>query len=159
MYNDCHDAWIAEQKDGVYPIYMNNEMDKIVYTMCLGHKTVVQKTDPDSLNKRTYFTRNMKQYVNGFGFTSRELFLGLDAMVYLNKKGNDELSVIATMSNGTKFSTKFKKFQLEEKYHDDQPYVYLLTGAYAGKYPKNYDSSKDRYFIKNIENDNFVFYY
>ena len=87
IYQDCEKVWGNAQKDGVYPIYANSERTKIKYTTCVKGKTLIQKTNPDAMNRRRYFKRNMRQYEEGFGFNAREMFIGLETIHYLNGMG------------------------------------------------------------------------
>ena len=73
------------------------------YTLCIDGKTLVQSTNPNVGNKRSYFTRTMTQYEKGFGYTSREIFVGLKSLYYLNRLGNVEIFL-----NANSWDTLFK---------------------------------------------------
>ena len=130
--------------------------------MCVENKTLVQQTDPLANNKPSYFKRNMKEYIDGFGFTNRELFLGLDTFYALNKRGNDEIFLTATMSNGTKFSTTFPNFQLEKEILDSYIYYknhhnFINTCSKRDRLKYQYPNLTSRYVIKSVENNQFFF--
>ena len=162
-YKDCNDVWNAGESDGIYPIYPNNESSQLSFTTCIGNKTLVQKTDPDSGNKQEYFYRNMKDYISGFGRNQREMFIGLDTIYHLNQIGNTELTLIATMTNGTIIRTTFSNFQITKKVVDNYAYSYFTdvpSRFFPIKNDEHYRNSTENYSITSIENsDNFIFIY
>ena len=50
----------------------------------------------------------MEEYINGFGSTSRDYFIGLDTMFHLVNVGNNVLTLKATTHNGSKLEINFK---------------------------------------------------
>ena len=50
----------------------------------------------------------MQQYTNGFGFSNREIFLGLDTIFHLNQKGNDKIVL-----EDTSLPTKMKEVMIK----------------------------------------------
>lgn len=149
IYKDCHDVWANKQKDGVYPIFADNQTENIKYTTCIKGKTLIQKTSPEAMNRNYYFKRNIDQYAKGFGFTNREYFIGLETLYHLNSIGNDEIILDATMHNGTSFSTTFTRFELQKEVFDDTPYL-------DDYYGPRYLNRTFKYVIKSIQNSRYI---
>ena len=162
-YKDCNDVWNAGEPDGLYPIYPNNESSQFFFTTCVGNMTLVQKTDPNSGNKQEYFNRIMKDYISGFGRNQGEMFIGLDIIYHLNQIGNTELTLIATMTNGSIVRTTFSNFQITKKVVDNYAYSYFTdvpSRFFPIKNDEHYRNSTENYSITSIENsDNFIFIY
>ena len=93
IYSDCQDVFDKVGVNGVYEI-MGEEFtqDQLwresapKFTFCQDGLTLIQKTDPKSGNHPYYFERSLEPYKKGFGETSREYWIGLDQMVFLNQK-------------------------------------------------------------------------
>ena len=70
-------------------------------------------------NSRNYFERGNKEYVEGFGFVEKEIFLGLKNILKLNKNNNTILEIEATKDDGSKVFATFDQFILLEEAVDD----------------------------------------
>ena len=83
---------------------------------------MIQKTDPNLDNSLYYFDQPNAQYMKGFGFSKKELWLGLQNIQSLNAKGNTILRIEATMNNGTNFWIEYDNFRLSQMEYDNYSY-------------------------------------
>ena len=60
----------------------------------------------------TSFHRAWTEYVDGFGDLNKEFWFGLNAMHCLTSKGNWELHIDFTMTNGTKLFMHYNHFRV-----------------------------------------------
>jgi hypothetical protein len=123
-YADCSEVYLAKKENGIYET--QSEKGPPRFTYCHSGLTLVQKLDPESGNHPFYFERSLKSYQDGFGITSREYWIGLQYMVYLNEKRNNTfLRVEGTFHNGTKFWVEYRNFSIKESGFDDTKYQLL----------------------------------
>ena len=119
QYKDCYEIRQDNKPDGLYRLNLNNEQ---VYTYCRNGSTLIQKRSPITGNNRNYFDRGNNEYVDGFGFVEKEMFLGLKNILELNKNNNTILEIEATKDDGSKLFATFDQFILLEEGVDDITY-------------------------------------
>ena len=121
-------------------------------------KTLIQKTDPEKGNKRLFFQRPRNEYVNGFGSTSRDYFIGLDTIVNLIRLGNNVLTLQAVAHNGTRFDIEFKNVNIEKEILDIYPYFGTQYKNKTIRYSLSYDKPEHGFilvrpnYLKSMEN-------
>ena len=121
IYTDCHEVYQTGSTDpGLYEIA--SEYEKPRFTYCENGMTLIQKTNNESGNRNNYFKRSLKSYVDGFGLTSGEYWIGLRHVWALNKNNNDVLRVEGTFHNGSKFWVEYQNFHIEKKKLDETKY-------------------------------------
>ena len=121
IYTDCHEVYQTGSTDpGLYEIA--SEYEKPRFTYCENGMTLIQKTNNESGNRNNYFKRSLKSYVEGFGLTSGEYWIGLQHVWALNKNNNDLLRVEGTFHNGSKFWVEYQNFHIEKKKLDETKY-------------------------------------
>jgi len=98
------------KKDGFYTLTISN---KPVYSYCKNGSTLVQQRNPFSGNNMNYFERSLANYEEGFGFSEKEMFLGLKNIFELNKNNNTVLQIEATkQDDGSQILIEFDQFIL-----------------------------------------------
>ncbi|KAJ8033441.1 Tenascin-X [Holothuria leucospilota] len=116
---DCRevrDSCSSSLSSGVYLInpdgygepfeaYCDNDMDS-------GGWTVILRRFNDSLG----FDRNWRDYKKGFGFLSREFWLGHDKVSYLTNQATYELQINITFDNGTSCDLKYGTFRISDEF-------------------------------------------
>ena len=120
MYKDCHEINIIEnQKDGVYKLFIYG---KPVYTFCRNGSALIQQRSASSGNSKTYFHRGFNAYKDGFGFTEKEFFLGLNNILALTKRQNTVLKIEVVTQDGSKMFFEFGNFTIAENLFDNVTY-------------------------------------
>ena len=121
IYKDCQQVFEQGGANGVHEVKTRNDQAK--FTFCQDGLTLIQKTDPKAGNHPFYFKRSLEQYQNGFGETSREYWIGLDHMVFLNQELNKTLlRVEGTFHNGTEFWAEYGDFNMTTPVRDQFKY-------------------------------------
>ena len=120
-YQDCWEVMQKGESNGVYEIKLNHNEERM-YTLCKNAFTMIQKTDPDSGNRKFYFHQTAQRYKHGFGVTTREYWIGLEQLWRLNKIGNDVLRVEGTFHNGSNFWVEYDNFTIESTKFDNISY-------------------------------------
>ena len=121
IYNDCQEVFDLGGDNGIYELKTDQGSPK--FTFCRDGLILLQKTDPFAGNHPFYFERSLEQYQNGFGETSREYWIGLDQIVFLNQiQNNTFLRIEGTFHNGTKFWAEYYDFNITTPVRDNFKY-------------------------------------
>ena len=159
-YRDCGEIARLRLKNGVYSIWKDgqrNHSTKSIFTACEDGKTLIQKTDPDRGNKGLFFQRPRNEYINGFGYTSRDYFIGLDTIASLITVGNNVLTLQAVAHNGTRFEIRFDNVNIEKEILDIDPYFGTQYKNKTIRYGLSYDKPEHGFilvrpnYLKNME--------
>ena len=108
-YQDCSEVQMHKKDNGLYQITISGVTR---FVQCKGGATLIQARNPHGGNQAFFFDRSKDEYVEGFGFTSKEFWLGLDMMQKLNNLGNDILRIEGIMHNGSNVYVEFDAFQM-----------------------------------------------
>ena len=163
IYKDCDEIHKLNLTDGIYKIYNQKRSDEnndkeLKFTRCENGKTLIQQTNPDGGNKRLFFQRPMQEYINGFGSTSRDYFIGLETISYLINNGNSLLTLQATTHNGSNLEISFQNVQINKEIQDNYPYFGTQRKDKSIQYALRYDHPQHGYilirpnYMKSIEN-------
>lgn len=115
---DCqerYDQCEGQLSDGVYlikpdgfpepfEVYCNNSIDG-------GGWTVLQRRMDGSVD----FYRDWNDYKSGFGFLSREFWLGNDKISHLTNQNNYELRIDLISQNGRSYFAKYNLFRISDE--------------------------------------------
>lgn len=96
-----------------------------VYRIHIIFSQVIQRFQDGDIN----FNRNWTDYKNGFGFLSREFWLGNDKLSFLTNQNTYELRTDFTSANGVSFSIAYSKFRITDEYSE---YKITVIGEYIG---------------------------
>ena len=109
---DCQSLLTAGiTASGEYTIWINGITPTVVYCDMVsegGGWTVFQRRMDGSVN----FYKTWDEYKRGFGNTSGEFWLGLDAIHKLTKYGDISLRVDMTTATGSKYYARYLKFNI-----------------------------------------------
>ena len=70
--------------------------------------TLIQKRRPNRGNQKFFFERSKTENEQGFGYTAKEFWLGLDGIQKLNAAGNTILRIEGTLQNQSEFWVEYK---------------------------------------------------
>ena len=147
IYKDCGEVSAQKLDNGVYTIWKDILRSSKAFTTCVDGKTLVQKTDPDSGNKRLFFQRPINEYINGFGSTTRDYFLGLGTMKCLVDLGNNILTLEAVTHNGSNFKIRFYNVKIDMTIIDNYPYFQTQQKNKSMHYILSYDKPDHGYLL------------
>jgi len=124
-YKDCYEInYRNNLEDGIYRLDLNGTK---VWTFCRNGSTLIQQRNPRSGNNKIYFNRLFKEYRDGFGFTEKEFFLGLENVLHLNIDGNNVLQIEGIrQDDGTKIMVEFNNFTMLKEAHDNIRYYFQI---------------------------------
>ena len=125
IYKDCYEVQQDNKPDGLYMLKLSDEQ---LFSYCRNGSTLIQKRAPFIGNSRNYFERGYNEYVKGFGFVEKEMFLGLKNILELNRNNNTILQIEATKDDGSKVFATFDQFILLQEAVDD--FTYNLKDTY-----------------------------
>ncbi|KAJ8033445.1 Ficolin-1 [Holothuria leucospilota] len=125
--SEVRDSCSSSLSSGVYLIkpdgyeepfeaYCDNDMDS-------GGWTVILRRFNDSLG----FNRDWDDYKKGFGFLSREFWLGHDKIAHLTNQAEYELQINITFDNGTSCDLKYDAFRISDEWSN---YTISSVGTY-----------------------------
>lgn len=105
IYKDCSHIQQVGKEDGLYEV-LHFGIKKLV--KCENGSTLIQERNPYDGFQDYFFDRSKEEYKQGFGYTGKEFWLGLNTIGQLIKNGNNVLRIEGVMQNSTPFWTEFK---------------------------------------------------
>jgi len=97
--------------------------DETISTYCKNGMTLIQKTDPELGNSPYYFNRPFDSFEDGFGYPSKEFWIGLENMFRLNQMNNTFLKLeVVNQEDGGTFWVEYDQFNILKTAFDNIPY-------------------------------------
>lgn len=141
IYKSCDDIG-PTSPPGLYRIQDGNDVPVYYYCETVqdgGRWTVIQQRTSDALN----FARSFNEYVDGFGHTSGDFWLGLTRIQKITSKTQYELLIKMSAFDGTTATARYSNFKL-----NDISDLFKITslGNYTGDAGNSMSTSLNRQF-------------
>ena len=104
-YESCDQVKKMEGRNG---LYMINSTTTQKFLQCLDGATLIQRRVPAAGYQPYFFERTQEEYIEGFGFSEQEYWIGLEYIYQLFKTGNNVLRIEGTIQNKDSFWVEFE---------------------------------------------------